>query len=79
MHHPDDMGEAIVLGSRKNIIRETELPDPSQSLEKGRVDDLLFPFRDRYEAVEDIVDDSLVFGTSDLAFIRMSWKRVQEN
>jgi hypothetical protein len=52
------MTEPIVLGTRKNIIGETELLDPSQTLKKRRIDNLLLPLRDGNETIENIVDHS---------------------
>jgi hypothetical protein len=65
-----------MLSSREDVIGKAQLTDPSQSLKERRVDDLLFPFSDRDESVQDIVDDPGVFGVFARAFIRWQW--VQE-
>lgn len=51
VHDADDVSEAVVFGSGKNVVREAELLDPSQPLKEGRVDHLLFPLGDRDESV----------------------------
>src|SRR5690606_29449663 len=43
MHDSNHMGESIVLCARKNVICESQLFDPAETLEERGVDDLFFP------------------------------------
>jgi hypothetical protein len=58
VHHPDRVTKTIVFGTGKNVIRKTQLLDPTETLEERRIDDPLFPLGDWNKPIENIVNYS---------------------